>query len=36
MKTTANDLKIVLQNALLYDGKMEYQLYEYEFLTIRP
>ena len=31
MKTTANDLKIVLQNALLYDGKMEYELYEYEF-----
>jgi len=31
MKTTAKDLKIVLENALLYDGKMEYELYEYEF-----
>ncbi|MDD1626449.1 MAG: hypothetical protein LUQ26_03105 [Methylococcaceae bacterium] len=31
MKTTAKDLKIVLKNALLNDGKMEYELYEYEF-----
>ena len=31
IKTTAKDLKIVLENALLYDGKMEYELYEYEF-----
>ena len=31
MKTTAKDLNIVLENALLYGGKMEYQLYEYEF-----
>ena len=31
MKTTAKDLKIVLENALLNDGKMEYELYEYEF-----
>ena len=31
MKTTAKDLKIVLKNALLNEGKMEYELYEYEF-----
>ena len=31
MKSTAKDLKIVLKNALLNDGKMEYELYEYEF-----
>ncbi|MEI6070067.1 MAG: hypothetical protein WCP96_22280 [Methylococcaceae bacterium] len=31
MKTTAKDLKIVFENALLNDGKMEYELYEYEF-----
>ena len=31
MKTTAKDLKIVLKNALLNDGKMEIDLYEYEF-----
>ncbi|UOA10395.1 MULTISPECIES: hypothetical protein [Methylobacter] len=31
MKTTAKDLKIVLKNALLNDGKMEQDLYEYEF-----
>ncbi|MGZ8946241.1 MAG: hypothetical protein ACXW1W_12535 [Methylococcaceae bacterium] len=31
MKTTAKDLKIVLKNVLLNDGKMEYELYEYEF-----
>ena len=31
MKTTAKDLKKVLENALLKDGKMEYGLYEYEF-----
>ncbi len=31
MKTSAKDLKIVLKNALLNDGKMEQDLYEYEF-----
>lgn len=31
MKTTVKDLKKVLENALLNDGKMEYDLYEYEF-----
>ncbi len=31
MKTSAKDLKIVLKNALLNDGKMEQNLYEYEF-----
>ena len=30
MKTTAKDLKKVLENALLKEGKMEYGLYEYE------
>ena len=31
MKTTAKELKKVLENALLKEGKMEYGLYEYEF-----
>lgn len=31
MKTTVKDIRIVLENALLKDGKMEYALYEYEF-----
>ena len=31
MKTSIKDLKKVLENALLNDGKMEYDLYEYEF-----
>ena len=31
MKSTAKDLKKVLENALLKEGKMEYDLYEYEF-----
>ena len=31
MKTTAKDLKKVLENVLLKEGKMEYGLYEYEF-----
>ena len=31
MKTTVKDLKKVLENALLNDGKMEYDLYEYEY-----
>jgi len=31
MKTTVNGLKTVLENALINDGKMEYDLYEYEF-----
>jgi len=30
MKTTTKDLKKVLENALLKEGKMEYSLYEYE------
>ncbi len=31
MKTTVKDIRTVLENALLKDGKMEYGLYEYEF-----
>ena len=31
MKTSVKDLKKVLENALLNDGKMELDLYEYEF-----
>ena len=34
MKTTVNGLKKVLENALLKDGKMEYDLYEYEFVEL--
>ena len=34
MKTTVKDLKKVLENALLKDGKMEYDLYEYEFVEL--
>ena len=34
MKTTAKDLKKVLENALLKDGKMEVDLYEYEFVEL--
>lgn len=31
MKTTVKELRTVLENALLNDGKMEYGLFEYEF-----
>jgi hypothetical protein len=34
MKTTVKDLKKVLENALLKDGKMEVDLYEYEFVEL--